>query len=52
MAYELFHRVRTRRFVIGIYPTREAAMAVRAARQQYQIASGRPVTVYQIGRVS
>lgn len=50
--FELFHRVRMRRIVIGLYSTREAAMAARSARQQYQIASGKPVTIYQIGRVS
>ncbi|MCC7635355.1 hypothetical protein [Stenotrophomonas rhizophila] len=50
--FELFHRVRMRRIVIGVYVTREAAMAVRAARQHRQIAAGKPVSIYQIGRVS
>lgn len=47
--FELFHRVRMRRIVIGVYSTREAAMAVRARRQHRQIAAGMPVTIYQIG---
>jgi hypothetical protein len=50
--FELFHRVRMRRIVIGLFPTRDAAMAARADRQHRQIAAGKPVTIYQIGRVS
>jgi|GEM_PF-3304967 len=50
--FELFHRVRMRRIVVGVFETREAAMAVRASRQHRQIAAGKPVTFYQIGRVS
>lgn len=50
--YELFHRVRMRRIVVGVFDSREAAQAVRDRRQARQQTSGMPVTIYQIGRVS
>ena len=49
--YELFHRVKGRRYVIGVFVSREAAMARRDALQALELHRCKPITMYQISRV-
>ncbi|MCM5526684.1 hypothetical protein [Xanthomonas hortorum] len=49
--YELFHRVKGRRYVIAVFVSREAAKARRDALQALEIHRGKPVTIFQISRV-